>query len=74
MIELCISDGVETDLTDLKDFTVRALHLLNTGHEVVEARLGNDSVVSKNSHAVNGGVGLFRSWQLAANDLELTNL
>jgi hypothetical protein len=59
------------DLVEGNDLAVGLLDLLELHQEVPEARLGNDLVGGKDSHAVElgGGVGLAR--EVAPNDLVL---
>lgn len=59
------------NLVDGEELTLGLLDLLQLAHEIPEARLGNDVILSKNAHTVHLGVGVRIGRDTTTDDLVL---
>lgn len=64
----------KTHKVDSEDLTGGALHLVEPGEEIPESRLSLDLITGKDSHSVDGRLGLRLRGTLATDDLVLLDL
>jgi len=62
-----------TDLVNGKDFSGTGLHLVVLRQEVPESRLGDNGVDSKDSHSVQGWLGVVLCRLMTTNNLIFSN-